>query len=186
MHKISLYYSLQDLFVPHGCPHELTWALTFHARLLLYREALSQVQSLISHSSGIPHCHAIPSSSGLGWHSCRGPLLPTGIPSLLYLGSDSTCFLYPAWAWISCASSLPKQMSFSSTFSSYTLIMATAASPQHTSVDDYLPLPYLMTSDLYCSEKERNWEKGKKNKKKMHRKMKRKEREEKRWDRKER
>ena len=131
---------------------------------------------------GYPTCHAIPSSSGLGWHSWRGPLIPMGTPSLLYLGSDSTCFLYPAWAWISCARSLPKQMSFSPKFCSYTLIKATAASPQLTSVDGYLPLPYLMTSELYCSEKERNWEKGKKNKKKMHRKRKWKGRKEKRRD----
>lgn len=149
MHKISLYYSLQDFFGHHGCPPELTPALTFHETLLLYRDALSQVQALIFHSSGTSH---LPCNSHIIW------LGQTLMHSLSFLARNSPplfedvfFFLlklrYPVLAAF--LSSCPSH----SRLCSYTLIMATAASPQLISVDGYLPLPHLMISGLYCSRK---------------------------------
>ena len=124
---------------------------------------------------GHPICHAIPTSFGMGRHSYTALSFPCRNSPHSIWG----CFLLPAWPWVSCASSLPKQMSFSPRLCTYNLIIATAASPQLTSVDGYLPLPHLMTSGLYCSRKEGNWEDGNKGKRKFIGKIKWKRRKEK-------
>ena len=152
MHKISLYYSLQDFFGHNGCPPELTPALTFHEMLLLYRDTLSQFQALIFHSSGTSH---LPCNTHFIWH--RQTLIHSPLLSLQKLSSLYLRMLSSSCLTLGILCQQPsKQMSFSPRLCTYTLIMATAASPQLTSVDGYLPLPHLMTSGLYCSRKEGN------------------------------
>lgn len=76
MHKISLYYSLQDFFGHHGCPPELTPALTFHETLLLYEMPSPRFRLWFFIAVGHPICHAIPMSFGLGRHSCTALSFP--------------------------------------------------------------------------------------------------------------
>ena len=85
MQNISLYYFLQDFFGHHGCPPELTPALTFHETLLLYRDALSQVQALIFHSSGTPRLPCNTHIIWLGQTLMHSPLLSLKKLSSLYL-----------------------------------------------------------------------------------------------------